>query len=200
MCELAAQAAGKSVDELLEQVTADPDRAQLFSAAVRAAGNTALDSKLTVLGRLLVDGTLDDHRVDEARLLTATIEDVERLHLRILNHLARNYSESLTDEERSTISVNEHAPHAWTFDKLAEELSVSAPVLEVAIGTLYGDNLVRGHAGGYGFPGVRERQWTLSDPGKVVLELFRAAGEAAAGLPAPEQGERATGGEDGDVE
>jgi DNA-binding transcriptional ArsR family regulator len=144
MCEFAAQAAHQSVDELLEQVTADPHRAQLFAAAVRAAGNTALESKLKVLGRLLVQDRLSDERVDEARLLTETIEDVERLHLRILDQLRKNYSESLTNEQRSTVYVNEHAPQAWTFDKLTEALGVSSSVLEVAIGSLYGNNLVVG--------------------------------------------------------
>jgi hypothetical protein len=89
MVEIAVRASGQTYDELLERVANDPHRAQLFSAAVRAAANTALESKLTVLGQLLAKGLIHgEQKVDEARLLTATIEEIERLHLRILQSLA----------------------------------------------------------------------------------------------------------------
>lgn len=50
--EIAVRAAGQTHEQLLERVTTDPHRAQLFAAAVRAAANTALESKLRVLGLL----------------------------------------------------------------------------------------------------------------------------------------------------
>jgi hypothetical protein len=65
---------------------------------------TALDSKLKVLGWLLVQGLLNDDQaqVDEARLLTSAIEEIERLHLRVLNYMANPYDENHNEEERTS--------------------------------------------------------------------------------------------------
>jgi len=53
MLEVAAEAAGRSLDELLERITADPHRLQLFAAAARAAAETALQAKIRALGQAL---------------------------------------------------------------------------------------------------------------------------------------------------
>ena len=202
MCELAAQAAEESLDELLERVTADRHRAQLLSAAVRAAANTALESKLKVLGRLLVQGLLNNQaEVDEARLLTFAIEEVERLHLRVLAQLTQSFRETLSDEERTRTDYPEGEPtDAWPFDRLAEELGVSRSTLEVVLGVLFGRGLVHGTADAYGMPAPPQMEWSLTEPGRVVLEHFREAGEAAAGSPVPEHDQRAARNEGGDIE
>jgi hypothetical protein len=77
--------------------------------------------------------------------------------------------------------VNPNAPDAWPFNRLVEELGVSRFALEVIIGTLSGRNLIVGTADVYGTPGPLQMQWRLTDPGKAVLQLFREAGESAAG-------------------
>lgn len=189
MLEFAEQAAGRELEALLRQATADPHRAQLLSAAARAAANTALESKLRVLGRLLVDGLLDEDQanVDEARLLTAAIEDIERLHLRVLERLTKNHSETVSNQQRAAADsasapgyVNPNAPHAWPFTRLADELGVSHSALELVIGTLSRTGLIVGTADRVGTAPTPEMQWSLTDPGRAVLQLFREAGESAA--------------------
>jgi hypothetical protein len=92
MWDIAVRASEQSPEELLKRVTTDPHRAQLFWAASRAAANTALESKLKVLGQLLVDGLLhEDHEIHEARLLLTAIEELEQPHLRVLHHLTTSY-------------------------------------------------------------------------------------------------------------
>jgi hypothetical protein len=200
MVEIAVRAAGQTHDELLERVTTDRHRAQLFSAAVRAAANTALESKLTVLGQLLAEGLLhDEQAVDEARLLTTTIEEVERLHLRILDHLTKDRGESLSEEEDETAGGVSALADRWPFDRLAEALGVTPSVLEIATGLLLGRGLIHGTGDTYGTPTSEQMAWRLTGPGKAVLELFRRAGETAAGQSAPEHDERAPRDDDGDI-
>jgi hypothetical protein len=189
MLGFAEQAAERKLEELLKQVTADPDRAQLFSATARAATNTALESKLKVLGRLLVDGLIhQDNEVNEARLLLSAIEGVERTHLRALDCLSNSYIEHLSERERAAARDNGQRD-AWPFDKLANELSVSQPALELTIGTLSGNNLVHGSADIYGIPSARQMAWELTAPGQAVLQRFREAGESAAGVEPSEHRE-----------
>jgi DNA-binding MarR family transcriptional regulator len=187
MVDIAVRAAGQTHDELLQRVTADPHRAQLFAAAVRAAANTALESKLKVLGRLLAQGLLDDGEdpAEEARLLISAIEDIERLHLRVLYHLENGYTARLNEEEPSTAFPEALPTDAWPFEKLAEELTVNRSALEMLIGSLTGRNLIHGSADVYGVPEAGQMHWRLTDTGRAILERFREAGEAAASAPAP---------------
>jgi hypothetical protein len=195
MLGFAEQAAGRKLEELLKQVTADPDRAQLFSAAARAATNTALESKLRVLGQLLVDGLIhQDHEVNEARLLLSAVEEVERTHLRVLDCLSNSYRERLSEQEQAA-AAEKGEPDAWPFERLAEELDVSPSALELTIGTLSGNNLVHGSADVYGGnPSVPRMAWRLTAPGRAVLKRFQEAGESAAGVEASEhhEGEQQT--------
>lgn len=73
-------------------------------------------------------------------------------------------------------------------------------MVQVVIGTLSGRILIRNYADTYGPPLPEVMQWTLTDPGKAVLQLFQEAGEAAAGAAAPEHDERDPRHEGGDVE
>jgi hypothetical protein len=190
MVEIAVRVSGQTLDELLERVTTDPHRAQLFSAAVRAAANTALESKLTVLGQLLARGLIHGEQVvDEARLLTSTIEEIERLHLRILDHLAKDRGDLLGEEEDETAGGVSAIADRWPFDRLAEALGVTPSVLEIATGLLLGRGLIHGTGDTYGTPTSEQMAWRLTGPGKAVLELFRRAGEAAAGQQTPEHDE-----------
>jgi hypothetical protein len=201
MCDIAAQTAGKTLNELLEQVTTDPHRAQLFSTAARAAANTALESKLRVLGRLLVQGLHeDDQEVHEAWLLTVAIEEIELLHLRVLNCMTRPYDEDHSDDERAAADAElkegtEIPPAAWALDRFKEELGATRSAVEIVIGTLAGRNLIRQYADTFGPPLPQTGQWELTEPGRVVLRLFREAGEAAVDLPTPEQDDRGPRGE-----
>jgi hypothetical protein len=192
----AAEEAQLSADELID-AAADPHRLNLLSQALSAAAATALESKLKVLGRLLVQGLLNDDQaqIDEARLLTAAIEEIERPHLRILNYIEKPYDQNHRDDERANADADlppeaEIPPDAWTLDRLRQELRSNRSVVQVIIGTLSGRTLIRNYADTYGPPLPEVMQWTLTDPGKAVLQIFREAGEAAAGTPAMEQEER----------
>jgi hypothetical protein len=181
MWQVAVEASKQSHENLLERVTTDPHRAQLFLSAGRAAASTALESKLRVLGRLLADGLIhEDVEVDEARLLLSAIEGIERAHLRVLDCLSNSYYERLGEQERA--AAKEHGePDAWPFDKLTEELGVSRSALELTIGTLAGSNLIHGSADAFGIPSAEMMNWRLTAPGQGVLERFRKEGEATAG-------------------
>jgi|SRR5215216_3069684 len=182
MWEIAVRAAGQTHQELLEQVTADPHRAQLFSAAVRAATDTALESKLEVLGQLLVQGLLHgDQAVDEARLLTVAVGEIERLHLRVLDQLTKRDGEGLGEEERATAGTEAPPGVRWPFDLLAQRLGVTPSALEIVIGALVGRGLIHGGGDVYGGTPPAQAEWMLTGPGRTVLEFFRRAGEAAAG-------------------
>lgn len=206
MVSYAAEEARLSADELIDAAD-DPFRLSLLSQALSAAASTALESKLKVLGRLLVQGLLneDQAKVDEARLLTAAIDEIERPHLRILNYITKPYDENHSEDERATADADlppeaEIPPDAWTLDRLKKELGANRSVVQVVVGTLSGRILIRNYADTFGPPLPEVMQWTLTDPGKAVLQLFREAGEAAAGAPAPAHDERDPRHEGGDVE
>jgi hypothetical protein len=159
-----------------------------------------LESKLKVLGQLLVDGLLhEDHEVREARLLLTAIEEVEQPHLRVMHHLTTSYLEGLSEEEREA-AKEKYGIDAWPFERLAQELGVSHSALELTVATLSGNNLVHGQADVFGMPTVPQMQWSLTEPGRAVLERFRRAGEEAAGSPMPEDDESARQDKGGDVE
>ncbi len=124
MVSYAAKEARLSADELIDAAD-DPFKLSLLSQALSAAASTALESKLKVLDRLLVQGLLneDQAKVDEARLLTATIDEIERPHLRILNYITKPYNENHSEDERATADAElppeaEIPPDAWTLDRL----------------------------------------------------------------------------------
>jgi hypothetical protein len=63
-------------------------------------------------------------------------------------------------------------------------------VVQIVIGTLAGRNLIHDYADTYGTPAPEVIQWRLTGPGEAVLQLFREAGEAAAGAPTPDHEDR----------
>lgn len=90
--EVAVDSAAVPPEDLLRRLTGDPSRLALFGEALTAAATSAVDSKVRVLGRALASGALaeDEALVDEERLWTRILLDIEAPHLRIMDYLMRD--------------------------------------------------------------------------------------------------------------
>lgn len=128
MLEFTAEVAGWSLDELLERITTDHHRLQLFGAAVRAVTETALEAKIQVVGRALATGALagDDAVVDQQRFLVDLLADLEAPHVRVLAQLSQPHPRGRTLEVPR--GPGEHP--GWAVDDLEEALASDRTVVE----------------------------------------------------------------------
>jgi hypothetical protein len=198
MISYAAEEADRSPDDLIDAAD-DPVKLSHLSQTLSIAATTALDHKLRVLGSLLVQGLLNDDptQVDEARLLTAAIEEIERPHLHALQLLETDQQEFFPQDD-DAVRI-QGTIHPWRFNLLARTVGVSESTLELLLGTLSRHNLI------YGIDRYNQRTapqmlWALTDPGRAVLERFRRAGAPAVVQSAPQHDERAPQHEGSDVE
>lgn len=89
--EAAAEASGKSREELFEAVEQNERLGDIFEETMGAASRTSWDAKLQSLGRALAQAVtaIDDATVDRAELLGRAIADIEPIHARALWLLGR---------------------------------------------------------------------------------------------------------------
>jgi hypothetical protein len=92
MLEEAARIAATSdvsAVDLLEGLTSDPARMQLFAAALDAAARAIADAKLRMLGQALANGSLaqDDAQLNLELLIVRALADIEAPHLRVLDRM-----------------------------------------------------------------------------------------------------------------
>jgi hypothetical protein len=175
MLQVAAEAAGRSLDDLLEGITADPTRLHLFAAAAKAAAETTLEAKIRVLGRALATGVLanDDALVDQQRFLVGIVADLEALHLRVLAQLAQPHP-------RGRVLEAPRGPHerpGWAVDDLAMALSYPRMVVEPILRMLEGHGLATSVGDALG---AAYNACAITDAGLEFLELLT---ERASDLP-----------------
>lgn len=89
--EAAAEASGKSRDDLFDAVEQNSRLGDVFEETMGAATRTGWDAKLQSLGRALGQAVTagDDATVDRAELLGRAIADIEPIHARALWLLGR---------------------------------------------------------------------------------------------------------------
>jgi hypothetical protein len=173
--EIAANDTGLPLDELRRRLTADPKRVQLTAAALTAAANTALETKIRTLGRALATGALavDDAQVDEQRLLVDTLADLEAPHVRVLHQLAirhEGYGEARTPDGRF------HA-HGWSLEDLSAQLPGVAGVLRPVLNVLVSHALALDTGvGTLDYIAGQSGRWVLTDYGKHCLALLEERG------------------------
>jgi hypothetical protein len=175
MLQMAAEATERSLDDLLERITADPKRLQLFAAAAKAAAETTLEAKIRVLGRALATGVLanDDALVDQQRFLVGIVADLEALHLRVLAQLAQPHP-------RGRVLEAPRGPHerpGWAVDDLEEVLSYPRMVVEPILRMLEGHGLATSVGDALG---AAYNACAITDAGLEFLELLT---ERASDLP-----------------
>ena len=173
--QVAAEAAGRSLDDLLERITSDPRRLQLFAAATKAAAETTLEAKIRVLGRALATGALanDDALVEQQRFLVGILADLEALHLRVLAQLAQPHpSGRVLEAPRGP----DERP-GWAVDDLEDVLSYPRMVVEPILRLLEGHGLATSVGDALG---AAYNACAITDAGLEFLELLT---ERASDLP-----------------
>jgi len=87
----AIQRAGLSAEEMLERLTSDPVRLALLGEVLTAAAKTATDTKLIALASSLAAGAVGaDPIVEEERIWTQIVSELEAPHIQALDVLARS--------------------------------------------------------------------------------------------------------------
>jgi hypothetical protein len=85
----AADAADVPLDEFFSRAVADDRRQELFTRTLIIAQDTALREKRRALGRALAAGVMgDDAQIDEELLFIKAVEDIDMMHIRLLDRIA----------------------------------------------------------------------------------------------------------------
>lgn len=84
----ASNQSGMSATELIEEITADPKLMLLAVAAVNAAGETAMQRKIQLMGKVIANAVTDHALVDEGLLIARAVRRLEEPHFRVLALLA----------------------------------------------------------------------------------------------------------------
>jgi len=90
LADEAAERAGLTVPELLEQLVADERRAQLLAGALEASARTALRGKVLALARVLANAVRerDVAVVDREALILRALADTEAPHVQVLHEMS----------------------------------------------------------------------------------------------------------------
>jgi hypothetical protein len=109
------------VAEFFSRAVADDRRHELFARAMSIAQDAALREKRRALGRSLAAGVMgDDARIDEELLFQRALQDIDEMHIRLLERMA-------------TVSVQ---PPGWSVRVIAEADPGLASGARALIGTL----------------------------------------------------------------
>jgi hypothetical protein len=85
----AAEAADEPLADFIDKAVADDHRHELFARTLIVAQDTALRNKRRALGRALAAGIMgDDARIDEELLFIRAVEDIDEMHIRLLDRMA----------------------------------------------------------------------------------------------------------------
>jgi len=82
------------VEELRHRLDANPELETLLARAINAAAGSALENKRRLLARIVQDAVLDDAVVDESTVILDVLEQVDAIHIRCLEAIARAEQES----------------------------------------------------------------------------------------------------------
>lgn len=160
----AADAADVPLDEFFVRAVADDRRHELFVRTLLIAQDTALRQKRRGLGRALAAGVMgDEARIDEELLFIKAVEDIDTMHIRLLDRMAKEY-----------------APQpGWSARTIAEADPGLASGVNALLGTLELHGLITAVVPGTFMRGENAQQtfYHITDSGRGLLS--RLAGEPA---------------------
>lgn len=87
--QTATEAAGCTLDELIAEASAYPEKLELLAQAVEGASRSLSDQKIDLLARMAAHGIRDDAKVDETLIRLDAVRPLEMPHLRVLLLLYR---------------------------------------------------------------------------------------------------------------
>ena len=195
--EIARAESGLGEGELIDRLTADPARTQLLASALGAASSAIAEEKLKALGRIMASGALadDDAVLDRHHLMVRALADIEKPHLRVLDHMYPRRPENYTDELWTRRPIHKHA-QGYSTATLKEGGKFGDPGLphlalgmEGLLGTLQSHGLVELRSGDWskiiervGIESVRgskaKDHWVITPFGCHFFEFVQAAGSA----------------------
>jgi hypothetical protein len=141
--ELAAASMGGL--DIFENRLQDPERLELYSRVIKAAGRSTFEAKLRALAKVLADGVMDGGSVYEAMVLVPVIEDLEAPHVLLLRHLDAT---PMPAEEFRRPSCQGQEPEGWELHDLEQAVPVSAGVIGTLVAVLVRHGLIRDAGGG----------------------------------------------------
>jgi len=117
--EIAAAEAGCTLDELLREAAAYPEKLELLAQAVEGASRALSEEQVDLLARMIAHGVRDDTRVDEILIMMDGVRTLQMPHLRLLALLA----------QRPKVTASGVVPCRWDMCEVVKEL----PSLGVAL-------------------------------------------------------------------
>jgi hypothetical protein len=173
--EIAATEAQMTPEELLERIRADDRLLELAASVIAAAAETALKTKVRLLGRALARGTLaaDDATIDHERFMVDTLAALEAPHLRVLQQINQRYS----GYGRRTTPDGQRQAHGWTFEALASRQPGLRPVIRPILSVLTAQALIFDTAvGTWGYSSGKSERWIITEYGRRFLDLLEERG------------------------
>jgi hypothetical protein len=171
--ETAAEEAGLTAEELLQQILADDDLLELAARVVAAAAETTSQAKIRAAGKALGRAVRDDALIDQERFMLDSVAGLDMPHFRVLEQVYDDCEGYGTPQSPDGTM----RAYGWTNGALAQHLPGLAPVLGPILGVLRSRGLVENTAvGTLGYrPGVTDR-WILTEFGRDVVHWFERAG------------------------
>ena len=130
-----------------EQIPHHDERLELLGRVLEAAGRSTMPAKVQALGRVLADGLRDDAQLHEAFALAAGLEDMEGVHVQLLQYLA--------DHPRPPEAIrglDSPGPLGWEVRELQQVEPEVASLVEPIVAVLNRHGLVS-PSGGLAFAG-----------------------------------------------
>ncbi len=110
--ETAAREAGCTIDELLADAAAYPEKLELLVQTAEAASRALADEKVDLLARIIAQGIRDNAKVDETLIIADAVRTLEMPHLRLLALLA----------QRPKVTPDGIVPCRWDMTEVVKEL------------------------------------------------------------------------------
>jgi hypothetical protein len=172
--EIAANEAGLTAEELLQQILADESLLELAARVVAAAAETTSHAKIRAVGKALGRGVRDDAMIDQERFIVNSLAGLDVPHFRVLEQIYDDY-EGYGSPRRSDGTPG---AYGWTNEALAQHLPGLAPVLTPLLGVLNSRGLIVNTAVGTldSRPGVTDR-WILTEYGRDVVHWLEHSQE-----------------------
>ncbi|GIF15140.1 hypothetical protein [Actinoplanes teichomyceticus] len=111
----AAEQSGTSLETLLDDAVADPQKLEVLSRAAEAASRALDQEKIDLLARVYASGVYDQALIDESNILIDNIRQIEGPHIRVMQVLASPGPRTLKIGEKDAGQTIE----AWPEPELA---------------------------------------------------------------------------------
>jgi hypothetical protein len=165
----AADAAGVPLAEFMDKAVSDDRRHELFARSMRIAQDTARRDKRRGLGRALAAGIMgDEARIDEELLFIRAVDDIDEMHIRLLDRMA-------------TVPPPNY-PWAWSAASIVNADPGLATAVQAIIGTLQTHGLIKPtgnepamrNVGGQNVLNVDPGPfYEITDSGRMLLDRLR---------------------------